>query len=91
MTSWLNGRPYSQQYEWLRDIIAGEDTIAPWDPDVELDVLCDEIWDLAQSNPATPSPYKSGRPRLTPRRRAAITILDRIQAFIRRHFGDTAQ
>jgi hypothetical protein len=87
-SSWVSGRPYSQQYEYLLDVIAGAAPLDEGsDPIVELDVLCDEIWDTAQAHPDVPSPYKSGRPRPTGRRAVALELLNRVEAWLRRRIG----
>lgn len=91
-SDWVNGRPYSQQYEYLRDVL---DQIAPLTAagDVErsggteLDVLLDETWDYAQAHPDIPSPYKGGRPITPPRIAAAIELLNRAQGWLQRRYA----
>ena len=92
--TWTNGdpRPYSQQFEFLVDVLNGDALlnppgIVPTDGLTELDALCAEVVDWARAHPDEPNPYPLGRPRPSLRRLALLTLLDRLQAFVRRRFS----
>lgn len=84
MSSWHQGdpRPYSQQYEFLRDVLDTGGLGA--DADGELDRLCAEVCDWGRAHPGS-NPWLDGRPAPTLRVTAAIALLDRLEAYVRRN------